>query len=189
MKRILTGTVIVALALAMVPATASASIPHSPAAVRTSSCPVFDLNGVYDAGAGPAQPIITDVNGSLTVNMFLFNRPNGTGTVLNCNTIQVFFPDDNWYTATLEAPATIRWSNGTVWYRLRLVPQVLGQYESPATLTLVNAGFVKGTVARPLSCNASIINRVRNQFPTALSLAVAGSPVNLTIPKQAPNCP
>jgi len=75
-----------------------------------------------------------------------------------------------------------------VWYKSKLVPALNGLYESSATLAIINAGFVKGTVSRPPTCNARINNRVWTQSPAALTFAIVGSAVNLTIPRMATNC-
>jgi hypothetical protein len=191
LKRFLASTAIAMTALMLTPAAASASMRTPSAAVGALACPVFDLPAVYDAGAGPIQPMIHAVNvdGSFTIDMVLFGRPNATGVVTQCDTILVSFPDDNSYTAVLEAPDTVRWSNGTVWYKLAYVPEVTNRYENTATVAIVNAGLVKGAVSRPPSCNPRVIGRVRNQFPLAFTHVRMGTPVNLTIPRQGPNCP
>lgn len=50
--------------------------------------------------------------------MSAYNRPAAHGSVSNFATISVTFPDDKTYTGTLEAPRTIRWSNGSAWTKV-----------------------------------------------------------------------
>src|SRR3982751_643742 len=82
--------------------------PVASAAVTT----VFDLNGTYTDG-GSARPVISNVNDILTVDMSSQHRPTATGVVITSDTILVTFPDDGTYAAKLQAPGTIRWSNGS----------------------------------------------------------------------------
>jgi hypothetical protein len=189
MKRILASVAIAMMALAMTPTIASASVQPTSASLAASSCPIFDLNAVYHVG-GPAHPFIRVVGGTITVNMDEFHRPPGTGYLVQCDVIRIFFPDDRWYTGVLELPGIIRWQeNGTVWRKAVEVPDVRGLYENGATVTLVNVGLVKGVVSRPTTCDPDLISRVVTQSPAALTFADLGSRVNLTIPRMAPNCP
>ena len=50
--------------------------------------------------------------------MSAYNRPAAHGSVGNFATISVTFPDDKTYTGTLEAPRTIKWSNGSAWTKV-----------------------------------------------------------------------
>jgi hypothetical protein len=52
---------------------------------------------------------------AISVNMSNYHRPNAVGTILDAFDISVNFPDDTKYTAKLLRPATIAWSNGSVW--------------------------------------------------------------------------
>lgn len=77
---------------------------------------VFDLNGLWTAGGAPG-PVISTAYTSITVDMSAYNRPLAHGEILDSATIQVTFPDDATYTGKLEAPGTLRWSNGSAWTR------------------------------------------------------------------------
>jgi hypothetical protein len=74
----------------------------------------FDLNGSWTDGS-PWIAVIREASSMLTVDMSDFDRPNAQGNVANTSTITVTFPDDKTYTGALQAPATIRWSNGSSW--------------------------------------------------------------------------
>lgn len=84
---------------------------------RQATPTVFDLNGTYDFG-GTAKLVISHVNDVVTVNMAAFGRPNGSGVVINSDTMVVTFPDDATHGAKLLWPATIQWSNGSCWNKL-----------------------------------------------------------------------
>jgi hypothetical protein len=74
---------------------------------------VIDLNTTWTDGQ--TRHHITQVNGLLTVNMAESHRPNGVGFAVNATTIQVTFPGDGTYSATLQAPDFVTWSNGSQW--------------------------------------------------------------------------
>jgi hypothetical protein len=85
---------------------------------------VMDLNGNWTDGStrsahiyeGPActqQPQCV----SIMIDMSVFGRPNANGSVVGPSTITVNFPDDKSYTAQLQPPNTIKWSNGSTWTR------------------------------------------------------------------------
>src|SRR6185437_5552360 len=78
---------------------------------------VFDLNGKYAAGGAPG-PVITVSGNSLTVDMSAYHRPAAHGTILDSSDITVNFPDDKTYTAKLQLPNTIHWSNNTAWAKI-----------------------------------------------------------------------
>ena len=75
---------------------------------------VIDLNGQWMAG-GVLGPKITVHGNSIAVDMTALQRSSAVGTVINSSTISVNFPDDKAYTATLQQPGTIRWSNNSTW--------------------------------------------------------------------------
>jgi hypothetical protein len=75
---------------------------------------IFDLNGNWTDGS-PWIAIINEGPASLTVDMSDFDRPTAHGSIVNSSSITVTFPDDRTYTGTLQAPNTIRWSNGSTW--------------------------------------------------------------------------
>src|SRR4051795_7337237 len=124
-KRAGTLTAVLAMAGAALFATTGAANAQSQtaSAATAATAVVFDLNGTYSDG-GSARPVISDVNDILTVDMSSQHRPTATGVVITSDTILVTFPDDGTYAAKLQAPGTIRWSNGSVWQKTRLVPDV-----------------------------------------------------------------
>ncbi len=75
---------------------------------------VIDLNGQWMSG-GVLGPKITVHGNSIAVDLSALHRPAAVGTVVNSSTISVNFPDDKTYTAVLQAPGTIRWSNNSTW--------------------------------------------------------------------------
>jgi hypothetical protein len=84
--------------------------------VATVAATVLDLNGTWTYGGLPG-PRITAGSTSLTVDMSAYHRPTANGTIVDNATIRVTFPDDATFTGHLEAPNTIRWSNGTTWIK------------------------------------------------------------------------
>jgi len=77
---------------------------------------VLDLSGDWTDGS-PWIAVINAGPTSLAVEMSDFDRPDAHGAIDNPTTITVTFPDDKTYTATLQAPNVIRWSNGSTWTR------------------------------------------------------------------------
>jgi hypothetical protein len=78
---------------------------------------VFDLNGSWTDGGG-RRAFILETTNSITVDMSDYDRPAAHGAIVNSSTIKVNFPDDREYTATLELPNRIRWSNGSSWTKI-----------------------------------------------------------------------
>jgi hypothetical protein len=76
---------------------------------------VMDLNGVWTDGTRKA--VISEGVQSLKIDMSDYDRPGAHGSIVNGSTITVTFPDDATYTATLQPPNSIRWSNGSAWTR------------------------------------------------------------------------
>lgn len=139
------GLMLTALFATAVGASAQ-SAPVPTRAATTAATPLLsDINGTYSDG-GSARPVISNVNDILTVDMSSQRRPTATGIVINSDTILVTFPDDTTYTAKLQAPSTIRWSNGSTWQKTTLVPDVRGNSVSGARSILNSSGFVVGTV-------------------------------------------
>jgi hypothetical protein len=157
---------------------AAAARPAMVAAVPT----VFDLNGTYTDG-GTARPVISNVNDVLTVNMSSQHRPNASGVVINSDTILITFPDDATYTAKLQAPGTIRWSNGSAWQKVNLVtvPNVIGSTVTAARARLTTAGLRVGTVTTFVDFTCAHIGEVGRQSPGAGTQVFPGSAVNLRI--------
>ncbi len=173
-----------ALTAAGLPASTGASA-QTPATrpVTAAAVPlVFDINGTYTDG-GSARPVISNVNDILTVNMASQNRPNASGVVINSDTILITFPDDATYTAKLQAPGTIRWSNGSAWQKLGLVtvPNVVGNSRTLATSTLASAGLRVGSVTPMVDVRCEKIGLVARQSPGSGAQVVLGSAVNLTV--------
>jgi hypothetical protein len=80
----------------------------------TFSPSLFQLAGRWAAGGTPG-PVIS-VNGRvLSVDMSAYHRPAAHGTIIDSDTISVTFPDDATFTATLQPPGTLRWSNNSTW--------------------------------------------------------------------------
>jgi phospholipase C len=75
---------------------------------------VIDLNGQWMSG-GVLGPVITVHGNSISIDMSALKRPTATGTIVNSSDISVNFPDDKSYTAVLQKPGTIRWSNNSTW--------------------------------------------------------------------------
>jgi hypothetical protein len=78
---------------------------------------VVNLNGNWTDGSSRSAVISVEFT-ALTVGMSAFNRPTAHGSILDWTTIRVTFPDDRTYTGQLQAPNTIRWSNGSVWTKV-----------------------------------------------------------------------
>ena len=77
---------------------------------------VMDLNGSWTDGS-ERSAVIYEGASAIKVDMSDYDRPNASGSIVDGSTISVKFPDDQTYTAQLQAPNTIRWSNGSVWTR------------------------------------------------------------------------
>jgi hypothetical protein len=81
--------------------------------VRTT----IDLNGRWTAG-GPQGIVISAAFSLIAIDMSQFGRPPAHGFILDGSKISVTFPDDATYTGILQAPAMIRWSNGSAWRKV-----------------------------------------------------------------------
>ncbi len=81
---------------------------------------VLDLNGTWASG-GAAGPVISVTGSSISVDMSAYKRPTATGSILDASDIKVAFPDDTTYTAKLQPPGTILWSNNSAWTKVTLV--------------------------------------------------------------------
>jgi hypothetical protein len=78
---------------------------------------VLNLNGKWASGGVPGPAISVNDN-SIAVDMSAYNRPLAHGTVTDSSDIMVTFPDDKGYTAKLQPPAGILWSNNSTWTKL-----------------------------------------------------------------------
>jgi hypothetical protein len=79
--------------------------------------PEFDLNGQWAAGGVPG-PVISVNGNALSIDMSALNRPTATGSITSSSTLTVNFPDDKTYTAKLEPPDVIEWSNNSSWKKV-----------------------------------------------------------------------
>ena len=180
---LLTAVLAVILTVAAAGAGAAAPVTSAPARVAVpAAIPLpFDINGTFTDG-GSARPVISDVNDILTVDMSSQHRPTASGVVINTDTILITFPDDATYTAKLQAPDIIRWSNGSTWQKLTLrVPDVGEKSQSVATSILNAAGFTVGSVKSLVDPTCNHNKTVSAQTPSAGTLALRGTAVNLTI--------
>jgi len=78
---------------------------------------VLNLNGKWAYGGIPGPAISVNGN-SIAVDMSAYNRPMAHGAVTDSSDIMVNFPDDKAYTAKLQPPAGILWSNNSTWTKL-----------------------------------------------------------------------
>jgi len=152
--------------------------PHVVAAPQVAT--PFDLNGTYkDNGSG--RPRITVSGDILTVDLSSQSRPQASGLIFDDHTILVVFPDVSaWFRGTLVAPATILWSNNTIWQKLPYVPGVIGDSQKDAVTALKAAGFtVKSQQQRPICSGTTWF--VTRQTPAGGTQADPGSPVSITV--------
>lgn len=164
------------------PAPAVSAAGLQTATVVAAATPlVFDVNGTYTDG-GSARPVLSDANDILTVDMSSQGRPTANGVVINSDTILVTFPDAGTFTAKLQAPGTIRWSNGSAWQKLTVVvPNVLDDKEPVARAILVAAGLVVGPEDSVVDRTCDHNKTVSIQSPAAGTLVLPGTVVFLTI--------
>jgi hypothetical protein len=87
--------------------------PNGPTTTATIKT-LFDLNGKWTSG-GAAGPVISVSGNAITVDMSAYKRPTAHGTVMDAADITVTFPDDKTYTAKLQSPNKIVWSNNSSW--------------------------------------------------------------------------
>jgi hypothetical protein len=73
---------------------------------------VHDINGTWTDG--PSTQRISNIGGYIRV-VFQNGRPAGVGFAGNSTTIQVTFPDNATYLATVDSRGYLFWSNNTVW--------------------------------------------------------------------------
>lgn len=168
---------------------AGAALLATGTSAQAATTLVFDINGTFSDG-GAARPKIKNVNDILTVDMSSQGRPTATGVVINSDTIIVTFPDDGTYTAKLQLPGTIRWSNSSNWYKTRPVPNVKGLETATAAAVLSNNGFSLGTVTTFVDRSCNYLDVVGRQTPGAGAAAIPGSRVNVSIGVRPPTpCP
>jgi len=85
-----------------------------------SITPIFSLAGKWDSGGIPG-PVISVSGNAISVDMSAYHRPAAHGTILDSSDISITFPDDKTYTAKLQAPATIHFSNNSSWTKVATV--------------------------------------------------------------------
>ena len=135
---------------------------------------VFDLRGEWASG-GVAGPFISVVGNSISINMASAHRPTATGAVLDSTHITVHFPDDKTYTAVLQPPNVIRWSNNSTWTKVPAIQTVIdlnGQWTAGGVL-----GPVITVQGNSISINMSALKR-----PTALGTVLDASHISVNFP-------
>jgi hypothetical protein len=75
---------------------------------------VFDLNGSWTDGSARSA-VIYEGPSSIRIDMSDYDRPDAHGSIVDASDIKITFPDDKTYTAQVQSPNKIRWSNGSVW--------------------------------------------------------------------------
>jgi hypothetical protein len=75
---------------------------------------VMDLNGNWTDGSARSA-VIWEGPKSIKIDMSDFDRPDASGSIVDATNIKITFPDDRTYTAQLQSPNKIKWSNGSVW--------------------------------------------------------------------------
>ena len=78
---------------------------------------LIDLNGTWKSGGVPG-PVISVTGPSIAVDMSAYKRPMASGTIVDKSDITVTFPDDHTYTAKLQLPNVILWSNHSAWTKV-----------------------------------------------------------------------
>jgi hypothetical protein len=92
----------------------NALIATSPAPVITT---LIDLSGEWEAG-GIRRPVIVVSGNTIIVDMFGDHRPTARGTIIDSGDIIVTFADDQILLGEIQLPASIKWSNNTVWTKV-----------------------------------------------------------------------
>ncbi|HLY78080.1 MAG TPA: alkaline phosphatase family protein, partial [Caulobacteraceae bacterium] len=135
---------------------------------------VLDLSGAWAVG-GVAGPFISVTGNSLSIDMSALHRPTATGSVLSSTEIQVHFPDDKTYTATLQAPNVIRWSNNSTWTKVAAIQTAFD----------LNGQWLAGGVLGPkitVHGNAISVDMSALKRPTASGTVVNGSEISVNFP-------
>ncbi len=135
---------------------------------------VIDLNGTWASGGAPGPAITTFAN-SFSVDMSAYGRPTAQGTIASAASISVHFPDDKTYTATLQAPGTIHWSNNTAWTKFALLFDLNGVWASGGV-----AGPVITLTGISISVDMSAYGR-----PAAHGKVLGASSITVTFPDAA----
>ena len=102
---------------------------------------------------------------SISIDMSALHRPTASGTVLSSSDISVNFPDDKTYTAVLQAPNVIRWSNNSSWTKVAAIETVID----------LNGKWMSGGVLGPaitVHGNSISIDMSALKRPTAIGTVV-----------------
>jgi phospholipase C len=143
-------------------------------ATAPSIATVLDLNGEWASG-GVAGPFISVTGNSISIDMSASHRPKASGSVVDSTHISVNFPDDKTYTAVLQAPNVIKWSNNSSWTK---VPAI-------ATVIDLNGQWMSGGVLGPaitVHGNSISIDMSALKRPTALGKIVDSSHISVNFP-------
>ncbi len=135
---------------------------------------VLDLRGQWIGGGVPG-PFVSRTGNSLSIDMSYAKRPTATGTVLNGAEISVNFPDDKTYTAALQAPNLIKWSNNTSWTKVGAIETVID----------LNGQWMSGGVLGPaitVHGNSISIDMSALKRPTATGTVLGSSEISVNFP-------
>jgi len=135
---------------------------------------VLDLRGEWASG-GVAGPFISVTGNSISIDMSALHRRTASGSVLDSTHISVNFPDDKTYTAVLQAPNVIKWSNNSSWTKVPAIETIIdlnGQWMSGGVL-----GPVMTVHGNSISVNMSALKR-----PTAIGSVVNSSNISVKFP-------
>ena len=78
---------------------------------------VIALDGTWASGGVPG-PVISVNGNDISVDMSAYKRPTAMGYIVDSSDITVNFPDAGSYTAKLQPPKTISWSNNSAWTKV-----------------------------------------------------------------------
>jgi hypothetical protein len=167
---VLSGAGLVATATG---ASAQPTTASTPSAATVAAAPLlFDINGSW-TDVGSAKPVITAANGFLIVDMSYAHRPTATGLVINSSTISVTFPDAGTFTATLQAPNIIRWSNGSTWEKV---------FTGPTVVNLNGQRWTPGAAFSQQANGFLTVDMSDSHRPTATGFVIDSSTISVTFP-------
>jgi phospholipase C len=135
---------------------------------------VLDLRGEWVSG-GVAGPFVSVTGNSISIDMSALHRPTASGSVLDSTHISVNFPDDKTYTAVLQAPNLIKWSNNSSWTKVAAIDTVID----------LNGPWISGGVLGPVITvhgNSISIDMSSLKRPTALGTVVSSSAISVNFP-------
>lgn len=134
---------------------------------------IVTLNGQWAVGGVPG-PVISVNGNSISIDMSAYKRPTALGSIVDSSNITVNFPDDKTYTATLQSPNLIKWSNNSMWTNVAIQPVIdlAGQWA---------VGGVPGPVIS-LSGNSISIDMSAYKRPLAVGSFVDSSSITVNFP-------